>query len=44
MSKKREFSKKDKKEFNNEGSITVMVDTGISRSPGQDVDNAWLEE
>ena len=28
----------------NEGSITVMVDTGISRSPGQDDDNAWLEE
>ena len=44
MNMKNRFKWSDKKEFNNEGSITVMVDTGISRSPGQDDDNAWLEE
>ena len=44
MNMKNRFNWSDKKEFNNEGSITVMVDTGISRSPGQDDDNAWLEE
>ena len=44
MNMKNRFNWSDKKEFNNEGSITVMVDTEISRSPGQDDDNAWLEE
>ena len=44
MNMKNRFKWSDKKEFNNEGSITVMVDTGISRSPGQDDDNAWLDD
>ena len=44
MNMKNRFNWSDKKEPNNEGSVTVMVDTKISRSPGQDDDNAWLEE
>ncbi len=44
MNMKNRFNWSDKKEPNNEGSVTVMVDTEISRSPGQDDDNAWLEE
>ena len=44
MNMKNRFKWADKQEVKNEGNITVLVDTGISRSPGQDDDNAWLEE
>ena len=44
MNMKNRFKWADKKEPNNEGSVTVMVDTEISRSPGEGEDDAWLEE
>jgi len=44
MNMKNRFKWADKQEVKNEGNITVLVDTGISRSPGEGDDDAWLDD
>lgn len=44
MNMKNRFKWADKQEVKAQGDITVLIDTGITRSPGQDEKDDWLND